>query len=664
MKIFNVFTNEINVSFNYEKIYTEYDFVRIEHGCSNDFFSCYKNFYSRMKKDLKPKAHVLTGLHGRQQVIAAFDKGEVPPNTSFDMAMIGKSDLEGLKQRSMMKLMLSLLVNKSSFFNLIDDPYGLYYIHSENKSGLLALNVDIPNNARGLYLKTSAVNFKRTVRKEDSKVVVEGSVLIPYDSEKHEGRVTYTKGNYKGRKSLIPFMSFNGEEYKNSKVYFISQFYQSFKTHLGHLVDLNFFTLNMNEFTRGINRTQEVQALDETIKQYMKSYQHLHIADLSNSECSEHARKVYESFNEIFCEDMKISFSTDIMENVPNITITMPAQYYKENNKTDPYLKMSRSSTPIQNITSDTKVDKVICRVLIKELAIKCEIINGKKLIEHNTSLEGLSFFSVENKKEEQFYKATVRDGNVNCSLPSEKEQVILSSLMFEVNNGDDVECIVMSEDEDIALISKSIYEPLPDFIGLRTLYDDSMKPYKFSTKFVSELISEDRRKKLIEISRKNKDLSEVELLQTFYNKLRPEEEVEDFISENDDNGEISANQIRKTKMNLISKAVKNSLEIEAGRPLRFLPRGAENKKLFASMLGISYVEVGEEMLYHTGIADDALKSADRNSPFRRVRFIKGKIDIEQILSSMEHYFVRNKELTVLPYPLKYAREAFKYSTN
>jgi hypothetical protein len=41
----------------------------------------------------------------------------------------------------------------------------------------------------------------------------------------------------------------------------------------------------------------------------------------------------------------------------------------------------------------------------------------------------------------------------------------------------------------------------------------------------------------------------------------------------------------------------------------------------------------------------------------RKVEAIKGNLLLDDLLVMMDEYFVKNKELTVLPYPLKYLRE-------
>lgn len=46
-----------------------------------------------------------------------------------------------------------------------------------------------------------------------------------------------------------------------------------------------------------------------------------------------------------------------------------------------------------------------------------------------------------------------------------------------------------------------------------------------------------------------------------------------------------------------------------------------------------------------------------KTAPMRKVVAISGKLLISEILSSLDEFFVKNKEFTVLPYFLKFLRE-------
>ncbi len=71
-----------------------------------------------------------------------------------------------------------------------------------------------------------------------------------------------------------------------------------------------------------------------------------------------------------------------------------------------------------------------------------------------------------------------------------------------------------------------------------------------------------------------------------------------------------------------------------------------------------SLPQPGQEKL--TGISNANFKpDFTRNSIFRKILTVKGDELPLTILKMMDEYYVKNKELTVLPYTLKYIRENF-----
>ncbi len=216
----------------------------------------------------------------------------------------------------------------------------------------------------------------------------------------------------------------------------------------------------------------------------------------------------------------------------------------------------------------------------------------------------------------------------------TEEEQSICESAMFNVPAGDTAEAVIFSG-ENIMLLTRTPLSPLPDFSTIEKWYEEEMEPVQL-----------DRVALLTYLEKEGMDV------ETF-------EKVLDSIGVG---VQIPSNKVMSLTKNEIPKiiTIKNRIEAFAGRPLRFNARSEERKKSYGGMIGITYARLENgSFLYHTGQATGNAKAqVERNSPYRRVIPIKGSVDLGVILPFMEEYFVKYGELTVLPYPLKYARES------
>lgn len=91
----------------------------------------------------------------------------------------------------------------------------------------------------------------------------------------------------------------------------------------------------------------------------------------------------------------------------------------------------------------------------------------------------------------------------------------------------------------------------------------------------------------------------------------------------------------------------------------RWDPRRKEFRAYTAGLYDIVHYKDGDSFFYHVGYnRNDRLDSANlKTSPFREVKAVKGDVVIEPVLDSLDEYMVRNKEVTVLPFYMKYVRE-------
>ena len=86
-------------------------------------------------------------------------------------------------------------------------------------------------------------------------------------------------------------------------------------------------------------------------------------------------------------------------------------------------------------------------------------------------------------------------------------------------------------------------------------------------------------------------------------------------------------------------------------------PRRKEFRAYTAGLYDIVHYKDEDSFFYHVGYnRNDKLDSA-KASPFREVKAAVGDVIIEPVLDSLDEYMVRNKDVTVLPFYMKYARE-------
>ena len=87
------------------------------------------------------------------------------------------------------------------------------------------------------------------------------------------------------------------------------------------------------------------------------------------------------------------------------------------------------------------------------------------------------------------------------------------------------------------------------------------------------------------------------------------------------------------------------------------LNRSRKNNTVLDVLTGIKYYQANEKKAYYVVGTKDISSSFSKSNIIRKMEAIKGKLILDELLLMMDEYFVKNKELTVLPYPLKYLRE-------
>lgn len=315
--------------------------------------------------------------------------------------------------------------------------------------------------------------------------------------------------------------------------------------------------------------------------------------------------------------------------------VTESESFYEETEQEDPYLKSRSCTAAIQNITTSSEPSESASMVILKELAIKSELRGMPSFITHPKNIEGIQCIAVIDDKEEIFYKAFLEDGKISSSQLTDKEQQYCESLLYNVSVGEKAEYIVMSS-RGTMLVTKTLLYPLPDFEKLNQKYFEDTKAVFIKKTEILSILDENRREELI---------SQIEQIDT------PKG--------------ISSDQIIK----ILNPDEKKRLKKIIGLSLKFSVRDKASKKMYIGMLGttFSYDNESGNILYRSGLllpqrisSGNIRATVKNNSPYRRIIPVQGKIDLDVILPLLDEYFVKYGEITVLPYPVKYAREGWQ----
>jgi len=663
MNTIKTLSNQVEVTFHYDTILSHFDVYEIEVP-SIDEKQYYKKFYTKIKKHFNPEARCVKWSHGTQIFIIMLKKGTQFNKSDFNIKKAGLAQIREISDKGMFSMMLSIMRGRSAFFELEGNPYDIYYPYSFTPSktaDMLALQVQLKENEDGLFMTLGATSFKkvRSPKLDHQYYVEECGVLRPYNKEKDAKKTIYQKGSKGNTKASIPFLYLDGR-FKESKTYFFHKIAEEITTYLGEYMSLKFVEDELTVYSEGKDKKRQNERLDEMIVSYIKQIDRINIAIL-DPRCKEQAAILKDELNifldntvrNLFDDSVDISISEHIDIDVPNISLALSAEYYQESNENDPYSTIDRS-TPVQNYTCDEprqakEVGKVILGVILKELAIKCELYGYPPFVEHTSDIEGLTFFSIQNYQQKEdskivYSKAFLEDGKIKTTHLDQEESANIEMALYELPKNEYPEFVISDKEGNMVLGTRTPIFPLPDFNSLTKAYEETTEIYYFDKNDVIACADQ---------------VQQYHFKSSSINEGRSDRESFIFFVESISTVKGVPSDKLFSSLKRASGKLKKALEDLARRPLRFLPRGA-HKEAFNGLIGITYKRRDFNTLYHVGSPSGNLaETIGNNSPYRKIIPIEGEIDILDILPLMEYYFVKNKDFTVLPYPIKYAREGY-----
>lgn len=469
------FTNELIINCDCNSIDERYDIFQIK---SND------KYIKRGSKilDLNLETIESIAFDDGASVFALFSKNAIK---SFELQEMVGEDLmtkklfaHELKPYILARLLLFAMAKSDykdfAFSNLTGK---LYLFKSEwiasSRKTFVALNIDIKSlGEESAKLSCSACTFTQAKLFKSTKVLetypryvfsVKGTLKRVFDKADD----SYVRKNRSGKKAEVPFLSFKRGSEKLNKSYFLCSIVEQFNNKYDGLATLSF---KEKEIERKIEARKDGPFFDKVVELLIGK--EINLVNMANA--TEDA-DVFEYMSNRIQELLPltaISISDQIKNKEMNIVLIHNQDYYKENDIPDPYSTFDRS-TPVQCVTLEDacyKDSDVIYKTIIKELEIKNEIINHRKILIDNWKsydnkksyvfglmIENTSYFM--NVSPSGDFKLIKRSG----LFASFKEELYrkLERILFGIKGEEKL--IVADDSDNVNVISDSGIIPLPN---------------------------------------------------------------------------------------------------------------------------------------------------------------------------------------------------------
>lgn len=638
-------TNKLQISIKHAKLLEQYSVYKITNSSKNT--NEYKLFYAGVRDTIQPLAHAVDGkytliISDNSDIIRKYSK-------KYEIKHLHFAELQQEKDVILLKLINSLLVYKSKYFQIDSDPYGLYFIVEKKGSKILTINIDIDRNK---YLSLNLVTFIKSNSNKD-RYVLQGNKLVRAGPNEKTNQF-YIRRNFAKTKSTYKFlglmMKHSQPLIQESKIYVLIKYIEAIKKYFGDIVSLEFHQMKTYQYDAGKEAKDKKQILKNKVKDAIKTLSCFHIANLTGVDLKSQLDEMKSRIKSFINADVKITHSNSIREDRCNITITQSEEYYERHNVKDPYEAIKKNDTITQNITIETfkkllqdKKDSLLY-VILKELVVKKEIAERKIVLPYSNSITDLVVIYPHKKEKKYFfYKLSIDKSQLIFNELTDKERSICKEIAFSIENNELLEAI-LCRGENINYIVKTKEFPLPKINEIKSLIDEYHQPISLPSQKILEIwnsvYSNEQKEKMIEL--KNKLIEDINKYKNILN----------------DTVELTSLTLGKN-----NNKFKIELENYVGRKLVVSLKGKkEFRHIIESLIGIQYGET--ESKYFIGVNDNIPQAISNASPIRKVCVYQGEnLLYKEILPMLSEYFVKNGDFTVLPYPLKYIREYYiKYT--
>ncbi len=329
-----------------------------------------KNAFIMFRKNIVSKAYLNNEIEDEIIKITKVSANEIKDYILFRLFIYSINNFES---------------NELSFNNLTGKLY-LYSSSwmSSNRKSFKALRIDISQDMNILAEATSftSLSLFNDKTKKDSTIpkyqFAANNALkrvLNYD----DASSVYIHKPLYNTKAEIPFLDLSDLKKKTTKAYYIYWLLEVLQNKYSKFFSFEFDQIKIE---KTIEKIKDKDFLEKAIKEI--SDKEINIINLIKEE------EYKEEFNDLctlFRTKFKfVNIATKIKENSLNVVFLHNKEYYSEKGFNDPYKELKRDVV-IQCITYEDSLNKIIknneaiFNTIIKELAIKNEIINEKRII-------------------------------------------------------------------------------------------------------------------------------------------------------------------------------------------------------------------------------------------------------------------------------------------
>jgi hypothetical protein len=650
--------NKLNITINSERIFQDFSIVKF--STSENYIKYGALILDELNSLLKAKSIV---FERGKSFYALFDKKtidhtdlskeleKINEGETLSFKILNKNEIEEIAEHTISQLLINSISTpnhkKLTFNNLtgklyLFSPAFLKISKSKNKEQIfkiVALELNIsPDLSLQLNVRTFSsvllskqMDFSKKKFNEYPKytfVHATGTLKRVLNSDDIAGENQYihkqTSRNGVSEKNNITYLIFkNLEEFENSKIGILNSTIQNIEEKLSNYLSIEFAQIPVKDTVRYSN-SFKISDFKENI----------YLIDLVQDEDSEeHLKNVQNELNNIIPK-ANIKISKKESKNGYNLKLIHNRSYYEKYEKKDPYNTSSISQHfTLEDFKSDSKAT---LKVLITESIIKNDIKNNQILIVDWKNYGFNNDWIFGNKIDEKFYFLTIKpNGNLQFENfePTIFNQNEYDMLCEIFNDNTNVEFIVKDEKGNINLIKRTPNFTIPNYeIVYNTLKNEATKlklTKKEAIRYVVETFED--------LEKQNSITNKINMLDN-WNK----------------NSLLDCFENRTDKKRFTEK-----VENETGEILKSYLRDKTRYEIIDSQLDIHLLEENGKLFYFVGIKGEGIQQQiSRASIIREIEAHQdSEIIFDKLLSLMNVDFVKNGDLTVLPFPIKYLRE-------
>lgn len=378
-------TNEIELNFDFDKIDEIYDFFQIK--TSEKYIAKGAEVLDFIESSIKAQS---IAFDNGSSAFAMFEKKSIRlldlQNQIKDKSlMVRKVSSKDLKALIIGRLFLYSLCNSSfpdfQFNNLTGKLY--VFFPGKNLKYIKGLNVDLNKLNDSVCIEANATSFSR-VDSFKNKEYLKGYPRYYFSNNNTMKRVMdekdsslYVHKSFTNSKTRIPFLSFSKKEIEKTKCFVLYRTIDEYNKKFYQLSSIKLKSLNIGKRLTSKKDKDFFEKALLTLEN--KTINFVNLDDTPEDACM--FETLFKNISSLSsCFNVKVSPNVDSDD--INIVFLHNEDYYLKNKIKDPYKSFQRNQV-IQCVTTEDvgiECTEIICKTILKELAIKDDIINKRKI--------------------------------------------------------------------------------------------------------------------------------------------------------------------------------------------------------------------------------------------------------------------------------------------